>query len=75
LAKNYAIIVLYEIAFAFGSCEKPFSLYTVVPRQLIPHDSTFTGDDLLAVIVEASEDAPDPCDYLDAPTVYSMFMT
>jgi hypothetical protein len=61
--------VLYEIAFAFGSCEKPFSLYTVVPRQLIPHDGTFTGDDPLAVVVEESEDAPDPCDYLDAPTV------
>ena len=41
-----------------------------MPRQLIPRGGTFSGDDPLALVVEESEDAPDPCVYLDAPKVY-----
>ena len=57
------------MAFAFGSCEKAFNIYNVMLRQLIPHDGNFSGSDPLALIVEESEDAPDPCGYLDTPTV------
>ena len=62
---------LYEVVFAFGSCGRPFNIYSVMPRQLIPHDGTFSEDDSLALVVEESEDAPDPCDYLDTPIVCS----
>ena len=54
----------------FGSRGKPFNLCSIMSRQLIPRGGTFSGDDPLALVVEESEDAPDPCDYLDAPTVY-----
>ena len=57
--------VLYEIAFAFGSCGNPFNLYSIMPRQLIPYDGNFSGDVPLALVVEESEDAPEPCDYLE----------
>ena len=45
-----------------------------MPRQLIPHDDSFSGDDPLALVVEESEDAADPCDHLDTPTV-CVFLT
>lgn len=30
--------MLYEIAYAFGSMERPFSLYTMLPRQRVNED-------------------------------------
>ena len=41
-----------------------------MPRQLIPCDGNFSDDSPLALVVEEAEDAPEPCDYLDAATVY-----
>ena len=43
-----------------------------MPRQLIPHDGSFSGDDPLALVVEESEDAPDPRGYLDTSMVHDI---
>lgn len=59
--------MLYEIAFAFGSCTRPFNLYTVMPKTLV----SYSGDNLhldatspLALIVEEDDDATDPLLYM-----------
>lgn len=56
--------MLYEIAFGFGSCDGPFSLYSIMPRKRIPYDGAFSANVPLALVVEPEDDAPEPSEYL-----------
>ena len=73
--------MLYEYAFSCGAepITKPFAVFQVIPRKEIPlsktlsiHDTGLMTSQLL--VVELTEDAADPLDYLGNPEqVYLLY--
>ena len=69
LLVNYTVALqdLYEIAFAYYSEDKPFSLYTLRPRQKLPLNETLGNVNLeprTVLVLEEDDKAADPLVYL-----------